>query len=101
MSGYRAEFDIFQSIANLMGWKIKRLFLDKSTHPLAPSAREGGQKEETSANATKNLTKQANNGESVGIESCEYHNGEILNLESIDIAKYPKLKNLIWWETNA
>lgn len=28
MSGYRAEFDIFQSIANLMGWKIKRLFLD-------------------------------------------------------------------------
>ena len=79
MSGYRAEFDIFQSIANLMGWKIKRLFLDKSTHPLAPSAREG---------------------ESVGIESCEYHNGEILNLESIDIAKYPKLKNLIWWETN-
>ncbi len=28
MSGYRAEFDIFQSIANLKGWKIKRLFLD-------------------------------------------------------------------------
>lgn len=28
MSGYRAEFDIFQTIANLMGWKIKRLFLD-------------------------------------------------------------------------
>lgn len=28
MSGYRAKFDIFQSIANLMGWKIKRLFLD-------------------------------------------------------------------------
>lgn len=26
MSGYRAEFDIFQSIANLKGWKIKRLF---------------------------------------------------------------------------
>lgn len=28
MSGYRAEFNIFQTIANLMGWKIKRLFLD-------------------------------------------------------------------------
>ena len=61
MSGYRAEFDIFQSIANLMGWKIKRLFLD--------------------------------NGE----QACEYDNGEILNMQSIDIAKYPKLKNLIFW----
>lgn len=61
MSGYRAEFDIFQSIANLMGWKIKRLFLD--------------------------------NGE----QACEYDNGEILNVQSIDIAKYPKLKNLIFW----
>lgn len=60
---YREEFDIFQSMANLMGWKIKRLFLD-----------------------------------SKGIESCEFDNGEILNLESIDLAKYPKLKNLIWWE---
>lgn len=61
MSGYRAEFDIFQSIANLMGWKIKRLFLD--------------------------------NGE----QACEYDNSEILNMQSIDIAKYPKLKNLIFW----
>lgn len=61
MSGYRAEFDIFQTIANLMGWKIKRLFLD--------------------------------NGE----QACEYDNGEILNMQSIDIAKYPKLKNLIFW----
>lgn len=60
---YREEFDIFQSMANLMGWKIKRLFLD-----------------------------------SKGIESCEFDNGEILNLDSIDLAKYPKLKNLIWWE---
>lgn len=59
---YREEFDIFQSMANLMGWKIKRLFLD-----------------------------------SKGIESCEFDNGEILNLDSIDLAKYPKLKNLIWW----
>lgn len=60
---YREEFDIFQSMANLMGWKIKQLFLD-----------------------------------SKGIESCEFDNGKILNLDSIDLAKYPKLKNLIWWE---
>ena len=60
---YRQDFDIFQTIANLMGWKIKRLFLD-----------------------------------SKGIESCEFDNGEILNLDSLDLAKYPKLKNLIWWE---
>lgn len=60
---YRQDFDIFHTMANLMGWKIKRLFLD-----------------------------------SKGIESCEFDNGEILNLDSIDLAKYPKLKNLIWWE---
>lgn len=60
---YREEFDIFHTMANLMGWKIKRLFLD-----------------------------------SKGIESCEFDNGEILNLDSLDLAKYPKLKNLIWWE---
>lgn len=60
---YREDFDIFHTMANLMGWKIKRLFLD-----------------------------------SKGIESCEFDNGEILNLDSIDLAKYPKLKNLIWWE---
>ncbi|WP_300806674.1 DNA methyltransferase, partial [Helicobacter sp. UBA3407] len=60
---YRQDFDIFHSMANLMGWKIKRLFLDSN-----------------------------------GIESCEFDNGEILNLDSIDLAKYPKLKNLIWWE---
>ena len=65
MGGYRAEFDIFQTIANIMGWKIKRLFLDNS------------------------------------LESCEYSNGEILNAQVIDIAKYPKLKSLIWWESNA
>lgn len=59
---YRQDFDIFQTIANLMGWKIKRLFLD-----------------------------------SKDIESCEFDNGEILNLNSLDLAKYPKLKNLIWW----
>ncbi len=60
---YREGFDIFHTMANLMGWKIKRLFLD-----------------------------------SKGIESCEFDNGEILNLDSLDLAKYPKLKNLIWWE---
>lgn len=59
---YRRDFDIFQTIANLMGWKIKRLFLDSNN-----------------------------------IESCEFDNGEILNLDSIDLAKYPKLKNLIFW----
>ena len=26
---YREEFDIFQTTSNIMGWKIKRLFLDK------------------------------------------------------------------------
>ena len=60
---YRQDFDIFQTIANLMGWKIKRLFLD-----------------------------------SKGIESCEFDNDEILSIDSLDLAKYPKLKNLIWWE---
>ena len=90
MSGYRAEFDIFQTIANLMGWKIKRLFLDK-THAKAPSAREG----------EKEDSPRANEMQCVGVESCEYSNGEILNAQNLDIAKYPKLKNLIWWESNA
>lgn len=59
---YREEFNIFQTIANLMNLKIKRLFLDKN-----------------------------------GFESCEYDNGEILNIENVDLYKYPKLKSLIWW----
>ena len=59
---YREEFDIFQTIANIMNLKIKRLFLDKN-----------------------------------GFESCEYDNGEILNIENIDLYRYPKLKSLIWW----
>ena len=63
MSGaYRKEFDIFLTLSNLLGWKIKRLFLD-----------------------------------SEGIESCEFDNGKILNLNTLDLQKYPKLKNLIWW----
>ena len=60
---YREEFDIFQTIANIMNLKIKRLFLDKN-----------------------------------GFESCEYDNGEVLNIENVDLYKYPKLKSLIWWK---
>lgn len=60
---YREEFDIFQTIANIMNLKIKKLFLDKN-----------------------------------GFESCEYDNGEILNIENVDLYKYPKLKSLIWWK---
>lgn len=60
---YREEFDIFQTIANIMNLKIKRLFLDKN-----------------------------------GVESCEYDNGEILNIEKVDLYRYPKLKSLIWWK---
>ena len=77
---------------------------ENPTHPLTPSAKGGGTKDKDSANdegkAVKASAKdiESANAESVGIESCEYHNGEILNLESIDLAKYPKLKNLIWWE---
>lgn len=59
---YREEFDIFQTIANIMNLKIKKLFLDKN-----------------------------------GFESCEYDNGEVLNIENVDLYKYPKLKSLIWW----
>ncbi|RDU59336.1 site-specific DNA-methyltransferase [Helicobacter marmotae] len=59
----RKDFDIFHTLANLMGWKIKRLFLD-----------------------------------SKGTESCEFDNGEIISLDTLDLHKYPKLKNLIWWE---
>ncbi len=32
------------------------------------------------------------------IKSCKFENDEIVNLENIDLIKYPKLKNLIWWE---
>lgn len=59
----RKDYDIFQTIANIMGWDIKRLFLDKKNIP-----------------------------------SCEFSNGEVINLQEIDLAKYPKLKNLIWWK---
>lgn len=58
----RKDYDIFQTIANTMGWSIKRLFLDEKN-----------------------------------ISTCEFSNGEIINLQEIDLAKYPKLKKLIWW----
>ncbi|MBT0759717.1 site-specific DNA-methyltransferase [Campylobacter lari] len=32
-----------------------------------------------------------------GIKSCEFENKEVVNVENIDLIKYPKLKNLIWW----
>lgn len=59
---YREEFDIFQTIANIMNLKIKRLFLDKN-----------------------------------GVESCEYDNGDITNINNICLYKYKKLKTLIFW----
>lgn len=59
----RKDYDIFQTIANTMGWDIKRLFLNEKNIP-----------------------------------SCEFSNGEVINLQEIDLAKYPKLKNLIWWK---
>ncbi|EPP1573323.1 site-specific DNA-methyltransferase [Campylobacter lari] len=34
-----------------------------------------------------------------GMKSCKFENDEIINLENIDLIKYPKLKNLIWWES--
>lgn len=33
-----------------------------------------------------------------GIQSCKFENDDIVNLETIDLIKYPKLRNLIWWE---
>ena len=59
----RKDYDIFQTIANTMGWGIKRLFLNEKNIP-----------------------------------SCKFSSGEIINLQEIDLAKYPKLKNLIWWK---
>lgn len=58
----RKDYDIFQTIANTMGWSIKRIFLDEKNIP-----------------------------------TCKFSSGEIISLQEIDLAKYPKLKNLIWW----
>lgn len=63
MSGYRENFDILHTMANILGLKIQRLFLD-----------------------------------SKGIECVEFDNGDIVSSESVDLCKYPKLTNLIWWE---
>ncbi|MCV3403432.1 site-specific DNA-methyltransferase [Campylobacter sp. IFREMER_LSEM_CL2090] len=63
MNAYDKEFDIFLTISNLLGLKIKNIFIDEN-----------------------------------GIKSCKFENDEIINLENIDLIKYPKLKNLIWWE---
>lgn len=63
MNAYDKEFDIFLTMSNLLGLKIKNIFIDKN-----------------------------------GIKSCKFENDEIVNLENIDLIKYPKLRNLIWWE---
>ncbi|EAL9771809.1 site-specific DNA-methyltransferase [Campylobacter lari] len=63
INAYDKEFDIFLTISNLLGLKIKNIFIDKN-----------------------------------GIKSCKFENKEVVNLENIDLIKYPKLRNLIWWE---
>ena len=63
MSGYRENFDILHTMANVLGLRIQRLFLD-----------------------------------SKGIECAEFDNGDIVSSDSVDLCKYPKLTNLIWWE---
>lgn len=63
MSGYRKDFDILHTMANILGLKIQRLFLD-----------------------------------SKGIECVEFDNGDIVSSDRVDLCKYPKLTNLIWWE---
>lgn len=63
MKAYDKELDIFLTMSNLLGLKIKNIFIDNN-----------------------------------GIKSCKFENDEIINLENIDLIKYPKLKNLIWWE---
>ena len=63
MSGYRENFDILHTMANVLGLRIQRLFLD-----------------------------------SKGIECVEFDNGDIVSSDNVDLCKYPKLTNLIWWE---
>lgn len=62
MSEMNKNFDIFTTMSNLLGLKIKSIFLDEN-----------------------------------GIQSCKFENDDIVNLETIDLIKYPKLRNLIWW----
>lgn len=63
MKAYDKNFDIFTTMSNLLGFKIKSIFIDEN-----------------------------------GIKSCKFENDDIVNLENIDLIKYPKLRNLIWWE---
>lgn len=63
MNGYREGFDILHTMANVLGLRIQRLFLD-----------------------------------SKGIECAEFDNGGIVSSDNVDLCKYPKLTNLIWWE---
>ncbi|OCR13810.1 restriction endonuclease [Helicobacter pullorum] len=63
MSGYRENFDILHTMANVLGLRIKRFFID-----------------------------------SKGIECAEFDNGDRVSSDSVDLCKYPKLTNLIWWE---
>lgn len=63
MSKYDKNFDIFVTMSNLLGLKIKNIFIDDN-----------------------------------GVKSCRFENGDTVNLENIDLIKYPKLRNLIWWE---
>ncbi|WP_279144213.1 site-specific DNA-methyltransferase [Helicobacter pullorum] len=63
MSGYRKDFDILHTMANVLGLRIQRLFLD-----------------------------------SKGIECVEFDNGDRVSSDNVDLCKYPKLTNLIWWE---
>lgn len=61
MSEINTSFDIFTTMSNLLGLKIKSIFIDEN-----------------------------------GIQSCKFENDDIVNLENIDLIKYPKLRNLMW-----
>ncbi|EHY9445907.1 TPA: site-specific DNA-methyltransferase, partial [Campylobacter jejuni] len=54
MSKYDKNFDIFVTMSNLLGLKIKNIFIDDN-----------------------------------GIKSCRFENGDTVNLENIDLIKYP------------
>lgn len=63
LAKFDENFDIFVTLSNLMGLKIKRIFTDEN-----------------------------------GVKSCEFENDEIIKENDLDLIKYPKIKNLIWWE---
>jgi adenine-specific DNA methylase len=33
-----------------------------------------------------------------GVECAEFEDGEIMQKDDIDMAKFPKIRDLIWWE---